>query len=29
MDLDEDAEIYEYTPPSETDTFESVLWKSS
>jgi hypothetical protein len=29
MDITEDAEIYEYTPPSETATFESVMWKSS
>lgn len=29
MDLTEDAEIYEYTPPEETDTFESMMWKSS
>lgn len=29
MEIDEDVEINDYVPPHETDTFESIMWKSS
>lgn len=29
MEIDQDVEINDYVPPVETDTFESIMWKSS